>query len=132
MLRSLHTKLVMILVLLILALMTVVGAFLLNSVEAFYLNEFYTSMATRFSDSEMVSDLRTQTEEEENGAEMLARVLSGYSGELGLDGLNRQLYIWLRQLRWHIPAFAVKKHIRVFFSNRFHDLTNGLYIDQSH
>ena len=93
MLRSLHTKLVMILVLLILALMTVVGAFLLNSVEAFYLNEFYTSMATRFSDSQMVSDLRTQTPEEENGAEMLERVLSGYSGELGLDGLNRQLYI---------------------------------------
>ena len=93
MLRSLHTKLVMILVLLILALMTVVGAFLLNSVEAFYLNEFYTSMAIRFSDSEMVSDLRTETDGEENGAEMLERVLSGYSGELGLDGLNRRLYI---------------------------------------
>ena len=35
--RSLHTKLVMILVLLILSLMTVVGAFLVNSVTAFYL-----------------------------------------------------------------------------------------------
>ncbi len=93
MLRSLHTKLVMILVLLILSLMTVVGAFLINSVEAFYLEDFYTRIATCFSDGEMVSDLRTQTVGEENSAEMMARVLSGYSGELGVDGLNRQLYI---------------------------------------
>ena len=93
MLRSLHTKLVMILVLLILSLMVVVGSFLINSVEAFYLRDFYTRVATRFSDSEMISDLRTPREGEEDGAEMLNRVLSGYSGELGVDGLNRQLYI---------------------------------------
>ena len=35
MLRSVHMKLVMIMVLLILSLMTVVGAFLINSVTAF-------------------------------------------------------------------------------------------------
>ena len=93
MLRSLYTKLVMILILLILSLMIVVGSFLINSVEAFYLRDFYTRVATRFSDSEMISDLRTPREEEENGAEMLDRVLSGYSGELGVDGLNRQIYI---------------------------------------
>ncbi len=93
MMRSLHTKLVMILVLLILSLMTVVGAFLINSVEAFYLEDFYTRIAERFSDSGMVSDLRTETENEENGAEMLERVISGYSGELGVDGLSRQIYI---------------------------------------
>lgn len=93
MLRSLHTKLVMILILLILSLMIVVGSFLINSVEAFYLRDFYTRVATRFSDSEMISDLRTPREDEENGAEMLDWVLSGYSGELGVDGLNRQLYI---------------------------------------
>ena len=40
MLRSLHTKLVMIMVLLILSLMLLVGAFLINSVAAFYLEEF--------------------------------------------------------------------------------------------
>ena len=83
----------MILILLILSLMIVVGSFLINSVEAFYLRDFYTRVATRFSDSEMISDLRTPREEEENGAEMLDRVLSGYSGELGVDGLNRQIYI---------------------------------------
>ena len=91
--RSLHTKLVMILVLLILSLMTVVGAFLINSVQAFYLEDFYTRISARFRDSAMVSDLRTETLEEENGAEMLEKVLSGYSGELGVDGVNRQLYI---------------------------------------
>ena len=36
MLRSVHMKLVMIMVLLILSLMTVVGTFLINSVMAFY------------------------------------------------------------------------------------------------
>ena len=93
MMRSLHTKLVMILVLLILSLMTVVGAFLINSVQAFYLEDFYTRISARFSDSAMVSDLRTETAGEENPAEMLEKVLSGYSGELGVDGVNRQLYI---------------------------------------
>ena len=40
MLRSLHMKLVMLMVLLILSLMTVVGAFLINSVVAFYIQDF--------------------------------------------------------------------------------------------
>ena len=44
MLRSLHMKLVMIMALLILSLMTVVGTFLINSVMAFYLEEFYAQM----------------------------------------------------------------------------------------
>ena len=42
MLRSLHMKLVMLMVLLILSLMTVVGAFLINSVVAFYIKDFYS------------------------------------------------------------------------------------------
>ena len=43
--RSVHMKLVMIMVLLILSLMTVVGAFLVNSVTAFYLEDFYTQVS---------------------------------------------------------------------------------------
>ena len=50
MLRSLHMKLVMILVLLILSLMMVVGAFLINSVTAFYQEDFYGQMADVFQD----------------------------------------------------------------------------------
>ena len=53
MLRSLHMKLVMLMVLLILSLMTVVGAFLINSVVAFYIQDFYSQMSTVFGDQEI-------------------------------------------------------------------------------
>ena len=93
MLRSLHMKLVMILVLLILSLMMVVGAFLINSVTAFYLEDFYSQMAAVFEDPLLYHDLTTPAEEEENGAEQLSRVLEAYAGELGVDNRNRKLYI---------------------------------------
>ena len=91
--RSLHMKLVMIMVLLILSLMMVVGAFLLNSVTAFYLEDFYSQMSDVFSDPGLVSDLTTETPDEENGAERMADVLDAYVGVLGVDGRNRKLYI---------------------------------------
>ena len=47
--RSLRMKLIMIMVLLILALMTVVGSFLINGVGNFYINEFYVQMGQTFS-----------------------------------------------------------------------------------
>ena len=91
--RSLHMKLVMIMVLLILSLMMVVGAFLINSVTAFYLEDFYSQMSDVFSDPGLVSDLTTETPDEENGAERMADVLDAYVGVLGVDGRNRKLYI---------------------------------------
>ena len=91
--RSLHMKLVMIMVLLILSLMMVVGAFLINSVTAFYLEDFYSQMYDMFSDPGLVSDLTTETPDEENGAERMADVLDAYVGVLGVDGRNRKLYI---------------------------------------
>jgi len=87
-------KLVMIMVLLILSLMTVVGAFLVNSVTAFYLEDFYTQVSEVFQDRSLLHDLTTEgEEEEESGAEMMADVLQAYAGELGVDGRNRKLYI---------------------------------------
>ncbi|OUQ76044.1 diguanylate cyclase [Flavonifractor sp. An100] len=90
-------KLVMIMVLLILSLMAVVGAFLINSVTAFYLEDFYSQMSDAFADPDMYRDLTTQTEEElageADGAEMIYDVLKAYVGELGVDGRNRKLYI---------------------------------------
>ena len=83
--RSLHMKLVMIMVLLILSLMMVVGAFLINSVTAFYLEDFYSQMSDVFSDPGLVSDLTTETPDEENGAERMADVLDAYVGVLGVD-----------------------------------------------
>ena len=92
--RSVHMKLVMIMVLLILSLMAVVGAFLINSVSAFYLEDFYTQVAEVFQDRSLLHDLTTEGEEEEkSGAEMMSAVLQAYAGELGVDGRNRKLYI---------------------------------------
>ena len=93
MLRSLHMKLVMIMMLLILSLMMVVGSFLINSVTAFYLEDFYTQMAEVFRDPDLAADLTTGTEGEEDSAAMIAQVLNAYAGELGVNGRSRKLYI---------------------------------------
>ena len=76
MLRSLHMKLVMIMMLLILSLMMVVGSFLINSVTAFYLEDFYTQMAEVFRDPDLAADLTTGTGGEEDSAAMIAQVLN--------------------------------------------------------
>lgn len=93
MFRSLHMKLVLIMVLLIVSLMTVVGAFLTNSVSRFYVNEFYSQMDTVFSDVEFARDLITPDENEEDGALALQSVLQSYVGALGVDSSNRNYYI---------------------------------------
>ena len=46
--RNLHIKLVLIMVLLIVSLMVVVGAFLMNSVTGYYIDEFYSQIADAF------------------------------------------------------------------------------------
>lgn len=93
MLRSLHMKLVMIMVLLILSLMTVVGALLINSVMAFYLEDFYTQMSNVFARESLTRDLTTATQGEEDGAQAILDILETYSGELGLNGYSRTLFI---------------------------------------
>ena len=94
MLRSLHMKLVMIMVLLILSLMTVVGTFLINSVMAFYLEDFYTQMSRVFDQNMALSrNLETAVSAEEDGAQAILDIMDAYSGELGLDGRSRTLYI---------------------------------------
>ena len=93
MLRGLHMKLVMIMVLLILSLMMVVGAFLINSVTAFYLDDFYSQMADVFADPLLYHDLTTPAGEEENGAEQLSLVLDAYAGILGVDRRDRNFYV---------------------------------------
>ena len=97
MFRSLHMKLVMIMVLLILSLMTVVGAFLINSVVAFYLNDFYTQIGTVVGDRDLYRDLTQETAAElageVSGVEMLDQVLGAFAGELGVNGSNRNYYI---------------------------------------
>ena len=93
MFRSLHMKLVLIMILLIVSLMTVVGAFLTNSVSRFYMNDFYSQMETVFSDVEFARDLTVPAEGEEDGAAALQGVLQDYRGALGIDSRNRNYYI---------------------------------------
>ena len=94
MLRSLHMKLVLIMILLVVCLMTITGAFLINSVNRFYLNEFYTQMAEVFSrDTEFVRDLVTVKEGETDGAQAIDQILLAKMGTLGVDGKNRNYYI---------------------------------------
>ncbi len=93
MFRSLHMKLVLIMTLLILSLMTVVGAFLTNSVSRFYMNEFYSQMDTVFSDVEFARNLVTAQDGEEDGTAALQRVMQSYMGALGVDARNRNYYI---------------------------------------
>ncbi len=92
MFRSLHMKLVMILVLLITSLMTVVGAFLMTSVTNFYISDFYEQMSAAFADASFASALQTEAAQED-GAQRLRALLEIYSGTLGIDSRSRNYYI---------------------------------------
>ena len=93
--RSLHIKLVLILVLLIVSLMTVVGAFLMNSVTGYYIHDFYSQIATAFGEdnTDFLQDLQVPTQGETDGGAMLDEVLAAYVGVLGVDGRNRNYYV---------------------------------------
>ena len=94
MFRSLHMKLVLIMTLLIVSLMTVVGAFLINSVVSYYIHDFYTRMEEVFGqDADLMAALCTPVEGEENGAKQIAMILESYNGSLGVDGRNRNYYV---------------------------------------
>ncbi len=94
MFRSLHMKLMLIMTLLIISLMTVVGAFLVNSVSQFYLEQFYSQMQSVFqNDADFFHDLENAAGDEENGAEQIAQMLRTHTGDLGVDGLTRNYYV---------------------------------------
>ena len=94
MLRSLHIKLVLIMILLVVCLMTIAGAFLVNSVNRFYLNEFYTQMVEVFSqDTEFIRDLVTAREGETDGVQAIDEILVAKMGPLVVDGKNRNYYL---------------------------------------
>ncbi len=93
--RSLHLKLVLIMVLLITSLMVVVGAFLMNSVTGYYINDFYSQTAAAFGqdNADFVRDLQTAGEDETDSAAMMGEVLSTYEGVLGVDRRHRNFYV---------------------------------------
>ena len=86
--KSLYTKLVLIILLLIISLMAVVGAFLMNEIRSFYLDDFYSKMKTVFEDPAIVKGL--------NSAESFTAVediLITHLGQLGIDSGSRNYYI---------------------------------------
>ena len=95
MFRSLHMKLVLIMVLLTVSLMMVVGVFLMNAVVRFYLDDFNQRMRDMFSSEnrEFYEDLTSPYEGEENGVDGLEDVLRANMGELGVDGRTRNYFI---------------------------------------
>lgn len=92
MFRSLHMKLVMIMLLLIVSLMTVVGAFLVNRVAGFYLESFYQQMQSVFSDEQFYQDLISKAGGED-GVAQLQLVLESNAGVLGINSGTRNYYI---------------------------------------
>jgi two-component system sensor histidine kinase VicK len=85
-------KLVLIMLLLIISLMTVVSAFLIRGVMAFYLEEFYDQMNEVFNIAEFASDLRSAAAEED-GAQRIDSILNAYKGLLGIDTRSRNYYV---------------------------------------
>ncbi len=97
MFRSLHMKLVLIMLLLITSLMTIVGAFLMTSITGFYIEEFYQQMNDVFgetnpSNAAFVESLRREAGEE-NGAVRLQDMIEAKAGALGLNWRTRNYYI---------------------------------------
>ncbi|MBQ7255154.1 MAG: HAMP domain-containing protein [Oscillospiraceae bacterium] len=89
--NSLRTKLVIIMVLLILALMAVVGAFLISGVSRFYIDRFYDSMEQTFS-QDFQRNLRAVAEESDDPPAQLKEMLMAQS-DLGIDIATRNVYI---------------------------------------
>ena len=89
--RSLRMKLVMILVILILALMTVIGAFLINGVGNFYISEFYVQMEQTFS-QDFISQLQRLAQQSQDAPREMKELLMAQSG-IGIDISGRNVYI---------------------------------------
>ena len=80
MFRSLHRKLVLVLVLLIVSVMAVVGTFLINSVTSYHIREFQSQMASVFT-SEFILTL----EQNAGDSGVLQDMIEAYSASLGID-----------------------------------------------
>ncbi|MBE6935399.1 MAG: cell wall metabolism sensor histidine kinase WalK [Ruminococcaceae bacterium] len=90
MFRSLHMKLMLILVLLIFSVMIVVGTLLINRVSSYFLDEFSTQMEEVFT-QRFLAELSSACADE-LAPDRLREMLDAYTGSLGIDA-NRDFYI---------------------------------------
>ena len=88
--KSLRTKLVTILVLLIVAVMTAVGSFLINGVSNFYVSQFYDQMFDTFNEDLLLRLSSTASEPE--APERLKELLMAQPN-LGIDLSGRNVYV---------------------------------------
>lgn len=90
--KSLYSKLVLIMLLLIVSLMAVVGAFLISEIRVFYLDDFYQKMNSVFQNQELSEELSEAADE--SGAEYkMSDILNAYSAQFGIDSRTRNYYI---------------------------------------
>ncbi len=97
MFRSLHMKLVLIMLLLTTSLMTVVGAFMMTNITGFYIDEFYAQVETVFGDSNpanaaFVNTLRREAARPD-GLSTIQGMIEAKAGDLGLNSNTRNYYI---------------------------------------
>ena len=97
MFRSLHMKLVLIMLLLITSLMTVVGTFMMTNITGFYIDEFYQQVENVFGDSNpanaaFVNTLRREAAQT-GDCQTIQRMIEAMAGDLGLNSSTRNYYI---------------------------------------
>ena len=97
MFRSLHMKLVLIMLLLITSLMTVVGTFMLTSITSIHIDEFYDQMNAVFGGSNpanaaYVNTLRREASQPD-GYKVIENMIAARAGDLGLNSNTRNYYI---------------------------------------
>ena len=90
MFRSLHRKLVVILMLLVVSVMAVVGTILVNSITSFYAREFRQQLAQVLT-TERIETFQAAARGD-NPDQALYEVVSAYSSSLGIDNY-RNVYI---------------------------------------
>ncbi len=88
--RSLRMKLVLIMVLLIVALMTVAGSFLINGVGSFYIDEFYLQMERTFSE-DFIVQLRSTAAQADAPERLKEQIMA--QADLGVDVSGRNVYV---------------------------------------
>lgn len=86
MFRSLHMKLVLIMILLIVSVMAVVGTFLVNSVGSYYLEDFQSQIETVMmgNDSETLRSL-DKAAQGADGPTQIMSILEAFESQLGID-----------------------------------------------
>ncbi len=92
MFRSLHMKLVLILVLMIVSVMAVVGTFLINSVNTFYLDNFYEQMQSVFTGDTILS---LEEAAAESGADGLITIIDAATGAVWVSTTTATTTFWI-------------------------------------